>query len=159
MSSVYVISDLHFGHKNIHKFRLGEGFNSEEDHAEYIIERWNSVITKRDTVWVLGDACFTVDCLHRFKRMRGSKNLVLGNHDLDAKHFLPYFGKVCGLAKYRGAWLSHAPIHQDELRGRMNIHGHTHFVNIPDKRYFNACCENVNFKPKLINDILIRGDG
>ena len=65
MSNVYVISDLHFGHKNIHKFRLG--FCSEEEHAEYIISRWNDVVTKRDTVWVLGDACFSIDYLERFK--------------------------------------------------------------------------------------------
>lgn len=156
MSNVYVISDLHFGHKNIHKFRVG--FSSEEEHAEYVIDNWNSVVTKRDTVWVLGDACFDIDYLDRFRRMKGNKNLVLGNHDVDAKFFLPYFGKVCGFAKYRNAWLSHAPIHTEELRGKINVHGHTHFNNIQDKRYFNACCENVRFKPKLLHDILITGD-
>lgn len=158
MSRVYVISDLHFGHTNIHKFRLGLGLSSEEEHAEYIIDKWNSVVNKRDTVWVLGDACFYPEFMHRFDRMKGSKNIVLGNHDTDAKHFLPYFNKVCGFAKYRNAWLSHAPIHPEELRGRINIHGHTHFVNINHSSYFNACCENVNFKPHPIENFLIRGD-
>ena len=158
MSNVYVISDLHFGHKNICNFRSELGLSTEEEHAEVIIDRWNSVVRKRDTVWVLGDACFSLECLPRFSRMKGNKCLVLGNHDVDAKHFLPYFSRITGFARYRGAWLSHAPIHPDELRGRVNVHGHTHNFLINDKRYISACCEQLKYTPTNLNDLLIRGD-
>lgn len=145
MSDVFLIGDLHFGHKNIDKLR--KGFSSEEEHQEFIISCWNRVVSKRDTVWVLGDACFKVDKLHLFKRMKGQKNIVLGNHDLDARHFLPYFNKVVGFAKYKNVWLSHCPIHTDELRNRVNIHGHTHYHKIEDKRYMCVSCEQVGYTP------------
>ena len=88
-------------------------------------------------------------------RVKGNKNLVLGNHDVDAKFFSPYFSKVCGFARYKGAWLSHAPIHPEELRGKINIHGHTHYHCIlDDSRYINVCCEQVNFRPVNLNELL-----
>lgn len=73
MSNVYVIGDLHFGHKNICNFRLDLGLTCEEEHAEFIIDNWNKTVNKRDTIWVLGDACFSVSCLDRFKRMKEIK--------------------------------------------------------------------------------------
>ena len=145
MSNVFLIGDLHFGHKNIHKFRTC--FKDEEEHQETIIELWNNVVGKRDIVWVLGDACFKADKLPLFNRMKGQKNLILGNHDVDAKDFFPYFNKVGGFASYKHTWLSHAPIHPDELRGRPNIHGHTHNHKIADKRYLCVSCEQVGYTP------------
>lgn len=158
MSNVYVISDLHFGHKNIHLFRSELGVANEEEHNELIIDRWNSVIRKRDTVWVLGDACFSIDRLPLFNKMNGNKHIVLGNHDVDAVYFLPYFNRVTGFAKYKGAWLSHAPIHPDELRGKLNIHGHTHNVIINDNRYINVCCEQLKYTPTNLNELIVRGN-
>lgn len=40
--------------------------------------------------------------------------------------------KVYSLVKYKGFWLSHAPIHPEELRGCKNIHGHCHDAVISD---------------------------
>ena len=46
------ISDPHFGHKNMaHK----RGFQDEFYHDEYIVNKWNTVVQKRDTTWILGD--------------------------------------------------------------------------------------------------------
>lgn len=54
MSNVYVIGDTHFGHSGICKFRTQ--FPSEYVHRMYLLEQWNSVVTKNDVVYVLGDA-------------------------------------------------------------------------------------------------------
>ena len=64
-----------------------------------------------------------------------------------------------GLEKYKGAWLSHAPIHPAELRGKINIHGHVHYANVLDEtgkldnRYFNVSLENTGGCPIALNVI------
>lgn len=143
-----VVGDLHFGHPNIAKIRPGLGVDNEEEHRELIIDNWNSVVNKRDVVWMLGDICFKANLLPELKRLRGNKFIVLGNHDVDGGLFEPYVSKVCGIVKYKGFWLSHAPMHPLELRGKPNIHGHCHSKSLPDtKNYFNASLENIDYKP------------
>ena len=140
--SVWFCSDLHFGHKNIQKFR--HHVTSEEDNRQLIKNDWLKHISKRDDVYVLGDACFTMETLGDFKELPGRKFLVRGNHDkLNTLAYLSVFDGIYGLVKYKEFWLSHAPIHPDELRGRINLHGHVHYNSINDPRYFNCCVENV----------------
>lgn len=142
MANVWFTSDLHFGHKNIHKFRLE--VTSEEDNRQRIKDDWNRVVTKRDDVYVLGDAAFTVETVEEFKDLPGRKFLIRGNHDeLDTQVYLKYFSAIYGLKKYKEFWLSHAPIHPDELRGKINLHGHVHYQDISDHRYFNMCVESL----------------
>ena len=142
MTQVFFIGDLHFGHKNIQNFR--KEIVSEEDNRNKICLDWNERVGKRDTVYVLGDACFTMDTIDEFASLKGEKYLIRGNHDLlNTSVYLKYFKEVYGLLKYKEFWLSHAPIHPDELRGRLNIHGHVHYSSIPDERYVNTSVENL----------------
>ena len=67
------------------------------------------------------------------------------------------FDEVHSLVKYKGTWLSHAPIHQDELRGCVNIHGHTHYHVIDDERYINVCSEHTNYGP-IRRDVLLQNN-
>jgi calcineurin-like phosphoesterase family protein len=70
------------------------------------------------------------------------KVLVLGNHDiLTTQEYLSVFDEVQGLVKKYGMWISHAPVHPNELRGKYNVHGHVHYASIEDDRYFNVCPE------------------
>jgi len=152
MANVLFCSDLHFGHKNIHTFR--PGMDSEEDNRWRICEDWRKRVSKRDIVYVLGDACFTMDTIFEFGDLPGKKILIRGNHDLlDTQVYLKYFDGVYGLLKYKEFWLSHAPIHPVELRNKVNLHGHVHYATIPDKRYLNCCPENLypNFGSYLIS--------
>lgn len=142
MSNIWFCSDLHFGHKNVQNFR--KQFISEADNRHAIKKDWMDNVTKRDVVYVLGDAAFTMDSVEEFRWLSGRKILVRGNHDkLDTTAYLKHFEQVYGIIKYQEFWLSHAPIHPDELRGKVNLHGHTHFHNIDDPRYFNCCPENL----------------
>lgn len=142
MTNVWFTSDLHFGHKNIQKFRLE--VTSEEDNRRRIIADWDKLVTKRDDVYVLGDAAFTMDTVDCFSSLAGRKFLVRGNHDkLDTQVYLKYFKSVEGLYKYKEFWLSHAPIHPNELRGRINLHGHVHYHDVEDSRYFNMSVESL----------------
>ena len=152
MSNIRVIADPHLGHRNICKYRP---FDTMEEHEQHIVDEWNSVVHKRDVVYVLGDAVFDSKSLYRIGQMKGRKILVRGNHDsLKAHEYLSVFEDVIGIIKKSGVWLSHAPIHPQELRGHFNIHGHVHNDTIPDDRYFNACIENIGYAPVLFQDII-----
>lgn len=156
MTQVWFCSDLHFGHKNIPKFR--NHVSSEEDNRAKIVHDWKTLVGKRDDVWVLGDVAFTMDTIEEFANLPGQRKFMIrGNHDeLDTQVYLKYFNAVYGFVKYKEFWLSHAPIHPDELRGKVNLHGHVHYESIRkpfnpaydikqelDPRYFNLCVENV----------------
>lgn len=142
MSNIWFCSDLHFGHNNIQKFR--KHVTSEEDNRQRILDDWNNLVTKRDTVYVLGDACFTMDTIDSFADLKGEKYLIRGNHDkLNTSVYLKHFKEVYGLLKYKEFWLSHAPIHPNELRDKVNLHGHVHYETVKDSNYFNCCVENI----------------
>ncbi len=132
------------GHKNILKYS-GElrGGTTPEEHDEWIRHQWNSLVTKSDLVYVLGDVAMNNESLAQVARLKGQKILIRGNHDVqDTQTYLKYFQQVYGLLSYRGVfWRSHAPVHPLELRGRFNLHGHVHQNSIPDDRYINACVE------------------
>lgn len=162
---VFIISDLHLGHNKILDFSPCRGGNNTESHDELIIEQWNSVVSKRDLVIVLGDVAFSREGLRKVSRLKGTKHLILGNHDkYQIGEYQNYFTIKPSLYKYKGFWLSHAPIHPDELRGLVNIHGHVHSKTIqlrhygggylPDNNYVNVCVENCNGVPVLFNDII-----
>lgn len=170
MSLVYAIGDMHFGHKGIsRKFR--QEFGSDDQHNEVICQNIMNIITKRDTLWMLGDCFFTLEGLHYLRRIQiecepTRVHWVLGNHDTQRKRFDEVVRQALreglvdslhGIVKYKGAWLSHAPIHPQELYGKVNIHGHVHRQTIPDDRYVNVSCENTGYKPILLDQILHHG--
>lgn len=158
MSNVFFIGDLHFGHTNIHQFRTQ--FPSERVHRQFLMDTWNDTITRRDVVFVMGDAAFTHEGLDDIGKLSGRKVLVRGNHDLlPTECYLECFEEVYGLHQYKRYWLSHAPIHPSELYGRTNIHGHCHrggptevlrsydshrgFEVGTPATYFNVCAEHL----------------
>ena len=150
-----MIGDLHFGDKGIIRYR--SQFSSELEHRQAIIDNWNSVVSMGDTVYVLGDAACNREGLEAIALLNGSKILIGGNHDnLHAREYLEFFDNMHGMLKYKGAWLTHCPIHEQEFFGKFNIHGHVHINNVPSKNYFNVSVENVNYTPIKYQEILQR---
>ena len=152
MSKVWVCADLHLGHKNITKFR--PQFATAEEHHKTVMENFLTTVGKRDKVFLLGDIVFKEGLEYAKILSTLSANIILvkGNHD--AMDF--YADSVQGLMSYKGAWLSHAPIHEQELdhRKQFNIHGHLHGGFINDPRYFNVSLEHTNYRPILMADVL-----
>ena len=149
MANVWFIGDGHFGHKNILNFR--KGFKTVEEHDNTIIDAINAVATKRDKIFFMGDWVFDEGALEQIKRINcPHKHLLLGNHD-DYRlihRMLEVFDTVSGDIKYKEFWLSHIPIHPDELRGKRNIYAHTHNFKISDvRKYFCTSCEQINYRP------------
>lgn len=151
MSNLLITSDLHLGHKNIHHHRPDLGFQTAQSHHEFVFEKLLAAFKPRDTLLFLGDIAFSNEWLMEIKALKCNKKiLVMGNHDTQfctIADIADAYDEVYSLYSRKGLWFSHAPIHPSELRGKCNVHGHTHSINIPDDRYFNACLENTNYSP------------
>ena len=162
MSKVYFISDLHLGHRSILKYR--PEFASIEEHDNTIFDNIMSLANKRNSLWILGDIAFErgendkyYNMLKTISDSFDSLNVVIGNHDSDNSYRQQLlldlwkdgvYSKVHSLVGYKDAWLTHCPIHPDEIRNKkMVIHGHTHNFVVDDGRYFNVCCEQVDYTP------------
>lgn len=80
MSDVFYTSDPHFGHEFMAKYR---DFSSVEEHDQVIVDSWNQSVTKRDTVWILGDLAMggLKDWFGPVMQLNGTIHLVFGNHD------------------------------------------------------------------------------
>jgi calcineurin-like phosphoesterase family protein len=88
--NTYMISDTHFGHYNIRKFEpirleMSYKFNFNENLDDFMMARWNSIVSKEDTVFHLGDLYFegrnsTFD-IKKLSNLNGNKILLIGNHD------------------------------------------------------------------------------
>lgn len=154
MSNVLFLGDAHLGHKSITKYRTM--FRDEQDHFEHIEREYHKRVTKRDKCFFTGDAVFSEERLKQLSKWPGQKVLIVGNHDTDSismKTLAEHFDEIYGLLKYKEFWISHAPIHPDELRGKINIHGHVHNQSIDDVRYFNTSLENTDFKLISLHEI------
>lgn len=161
MSTSYFIGDTHWGHKNILKYR--PDFPSIEKHDTTILENILSVSNKKAHLWLMGDCFFqeyALDYLAEIKKAFAAVHFVIGNHDTDTKdrqvilrNAIYMCDKVHALTKYHRFWLTHAPIHPCELRGLLNIHGHMHTQTVPDHRYLNVSCEQVDYTPISIDEI------
>ena len=165
-NKIFFIADTHFGHENMAKHR---GFQDTFYHDEHIIDKWNSVVNKRDTVYLLGDVTMESKKYYNyFERLNGLVNVVLGNHDPRnyVKDLLPYVNSVAGMLNYKDKtlgriFLTHCPIHPMELDYRVsfNIHGHIHDKVVmlkgrPDPRYICVSCEHIDYTPKTIEQLI-----
>lgn len=168
---VFLVSDTHFGHKNILKYeadkrrRPDRPFNDIAEHDNWLVARWNETVGAADTVWHLGDVCFGRSNLGIVRRLNGAKHLVMGNHDHYPVHEYTQAGflSVRGAAELHGFLLTHIPVHPDSLQPRYlgNIHGHLHSAQVADvseagMRYFNAAVENHELRPVLFDDLVRR---
>jgi len=164
--SIYFISDLHLGHKNIMSFGQREHDNLTDMHKA-IMQAWNKKVKKqRDIVWVLGDVCMDIKCMHWLNALNGTKRLILGNHDkFDYGVYAKYFEKVYHFYKgYKGIVLTHIPIHPNELINRSwkwNVHGHIHDPkkDIDDPRYLNVNMDIVGYTPLRLDEVRWRLGG
>ena len=121
--SVIMSSDFHFGHKSILKYR--PQFETIEQHDNAILTEM-SKLTKRDVLYILGDFLFDCDnfewYLTQIAKMPLRIKLVLGNHDsreLYSQTIAPNIEIQLPLFLYKNYWISHCPIHPQEIRGRM----------------------------------------
>jgi len=83
MSNIFWTADTHFQHKAL----INKGLRiipfedpTIEKHDNMIIQRWNDVVGKNDTVYHLGDFAWCNLAAYR-KELKGRIHLIKGNHD------------------------------------------------------------------------------
>jgi calcineurin-like phosphoesterase family protein len=79
MSTTYFTSDCHWNHARIIQY-CNRPFADVDEMNRVLVERWNETVTETDTVYCLGDFCWT-GYEHIFHRLNGIKHLIIGNHD------------------------------------------------------------------------------
>ena len=176
MVKTWVYSDPHFYHKIIVTFVNYDGtkvlpWSDAEVMTEEMIEWYNELVDDNDRVYILGDVAFRNSDMHRaVGRLKGRKVLVPGNHEPPKmRQYFDLFDDVRGYVVKKGFIMSHIPIHEQSLgRWQLNIHGHLHNntvkkkiekmggeFEVSDERYYCACVERTNFRPKLLDEILV----
>lgn len=166
MRDIWVISDTHFNHTNILKFKDYKGmyfrghlFQTVEEMNERMVENWNAVVKEQDIVYHLGDVYMTnrANAVDLLSRLNGRKRLVLGNHDQLTEGVLhKFFQKITVWRMWPEFKLlfTHIPVHPDNLRGYRNVHGHIHQNNSPGlDEYVNVCVEKTDYTPVNIEEL------
>lgn len=84
---VYFVADTHFNHYNI-LCHCNRPFENLAEMDEALIDNWNSVVGKGETVYHLGDFAFCT-AKHAsdwyLSKLNGNVHLVIGNHDKKAR--------------------------------------------------------------------------
>lgn len=137
--TIFFTSDSHFHHRNILDFEP-RPFKSVEEMNAGLIEVWNSVVRKTDTVYHLGDFCFgnVKEWLDVLNQLRGNIILIKGNHDktkivnrVIKEGFLSEYHPLGTVMKVEGMILnlSHYPMLIGARPNNFSIHGHLHAQN------------------------------
>ena len=80
--TIFLTSDTHFGHQGIIEM-VGRPFADTASMDDALVQIWNAVVGRRDTVWHLGDFALgrPGTAARIFRRLHGTIHLVRGNHD------------------------------------------------------------------------------
>lgn len=80
----FYIADTHFGHRNAME-RDHRPFSSLEEMEQTIVKNWNQRVTDTDTVYILGDFCWSrqeEEWIRILRSLKGEKCLLLGGLDV-----------------------------------------------------------------------------
>lgn len=170
-------SDPHFGHKNICR-HAGRPFYSMEEMDRTLIQNYNDIIGKNDTVLWLGD-CFLCR-VEKFEtimsQLNGRKILVIGNHDKGHARMatlgfdfvlnecvMHIAERTCRINHFPYAMSGHMRNgHTDDRyldrrpvknKGELLIHGHTHSKEKTLNNMIHVGVDAWDFKPALYNEI------
>ena len=183
MPSVFLVSDQHFGHAGVCRFKKADGvtklrpWDDPDEMDEHLVKVHNERVRPNDKCYFLGDVVINRRAMKTLSRLNGDKVLIRGNHDIfpDAE-YREYFRELRAYHVMSGMILSHIPLHSDSLgRFGTNIHGHTHanrvmkvrgfnaktnemlYSDKPDVRYHCVCVEQTpDFAPILFEDVIKR---
>lgn len=169
MVDKWFISDTHFFHENILRFKDLAGqklrpFQTIEEMHEVMIENWNKNVKPTDKIYHLGDVTFKYDGAFNnlMSRLNGQKRLCLGNHDkIKGTDLHRWFEKIDLWKGFpdkdhgAGFTCSHIPLMLQSLRdGAYNVHGHVHANSLNNPNYINVCVEVRNYTPVNIDEII-----
>ena len=147
-NAVWVISDTHFGDKDIKK-----AFPNRPSDEE-LIKNINQKVGKTGTLLLLGD----VGDIEYAKQLKGYKVLICGNHESGLEKYKEVFNETYSGALIIGEklLLSHEPVF--DVEWIFNLHGHTHDPRAKnDKYHLNVCADVIGYTPINFNQFLKSG--
>ena len=161
----FLIADTHFGHSNIIEYEKRPFHNAAKMDYE-LIKLWNSVVSKNDIVYVLGD--FTLSRDKSFiksvaEQLNGKKILIMGNHDSRKPKDYIECGFDAAIQKpimvEPGVILMHEPFLDNIFIGPNYIYfyGHVHSKQSIMENYPNCMCvsvERINYKPINLDECI-----
>lgn len=142
---ILYIADCHFYHDRICRELDNRGFSGFEEMNAHMINQWNSKVTSRDDVFILGDFSITKPdaTIKILEQLNGKLHLIMGNHDkyIEDRHYLwnnwfrsiEYYQEIHDNG--RNVILSHYPIfcYKGQYRKDKNgfpltymLYGHVH---------------------------------
>lgn len=168
---IFYTADTHFGHENVIKHD-NRPFDSIEEMDETLISLWNSRVTDKDDIYIVGDIEFRSEHgpLYYLKRLKGKKHLVIGNHD--TKLLSNPEAKKCFESIEQMAFINdngrrviacHYPMVEwnGYFRGAYHVYGHIH--NNKNKaneimstleNAFNAGCMLNSYMPVTLDELI-----
>lgn len=146
--TTYFTSDQHFMHSNVLDFE-DRPFNTVEEMNQGMIEAWNSVVRKTDTIYCLGDFCFggISNWLDTLNQLRGNIILIKGNHDkskivkrvLNEGYLYEYHSLGTMITQDKMMLnLSHYPMMIGIRPRNFSIHGHLHSWDTGELNHINV---------------------
>lgn len=169
----FYTSDLHFGLENVIS-RDNRPFQNVDEMNDCLLKKINEKVSKRDTLYILGDvSCYQVDPVPFLRRIScKNKILISGNHDkrwLKDKGFRDCFVKIFDNTIIydekidKKIFLSHYPMSDWDgyFKGIYLFYGHAHNPDIGGEPYmntlqnaFNVGVDHNHFTPMTAEEII-----
>jgi len=170
MARTWFTSDTHWGHAGILKesmhCRRDLVFSSVEEMDETMIANWNSVVGPKDEVWHLGDFAYRCSLEYAesvFRRLRGRKHLVIGNHEQRGKRLgwesQQNYKEIT--VDDRDLVLFHYSMRSwnRQHHGSIHLYGHSHGSLAPLGMSLDVGVDCWSFRPVSLDEIMARIDG
>jgi len=163
---IYFTSDLHLGHKNIIKY-CNRPFQSVAEMDLAIINNWNSIITPKDEVYILGDVTFNREqLLYYMSQLAGRIYIIPGNHDNWVKQLnrtpivysismfpvmlLPQLCEIEGIILCHYQMKNWNKAHYNSI----HLYGHSHGNSIPEGKSMDVGVDCNNFIPISLDEVI-----
>ena len=129
---VYFTADMHFGHRGIITMQ-NRPFETVEEMDRVLLQNYNAVVHRDDTVYILGDICHhmkTDQADELIKKLNGKKYLIKGNHDknYDPRLFADIQDFMTASVNGQYFAMMHYPMLSwpKKNSGSIQLHGHIH---------------------------------
>lgn len=148
---IYFIADTHFNDDRIIRYE-NRPFNNRHEMRQKLIENWNSVVGKSDTIYHLGDVGHLDS--DSFKQLNGRICLIKGNHDMEPNsvYYNMGFAEVYDYPIILDEFwmLSHKPLYVSTSMPYANIFGHVHnspYIKTFSQQHYCVSAERINYTP------------
>jgi calcineurin-like phosphoesterase family protein len=154
--NIFFTADFHHSHCKILKY-AERPFKDVEEMNEALLRNYNSIVSKDDTVFFLGDIAFGLDnavkCLNS---MNGTVHFILGNHDKEYEASIRDANNVASVNNLLDIEIDGQPItlchyalrvwHKSHFDSYM-LYAHSHNRLEPEGKQLDVGVDAHNFKP------------